>query len=872
MSLFEPLTLLGGLSAATWAFLALGFRATSDARGITSYLVGMALLFAFYGLGLRLLWRGRERSRRRRQVSLLVFAAIFRLVSLTAGLPHGDPMHGLELDLGPGETGYETFLLYDNDLWRYLWDGALVARGWSPWRATPAQLEALYDKDPEPSEELAELFESDRFVEVFDNLSFASYPTVYGPVAQGLFSLSPRFANTSVLVFKGLLFLFDMGTCGLVCLLLAPCRDTKRHAALLAYAWNPLVIKEFTGSGHIDAAMVFLLVLAFYLFKKQRTILCFASVGLAALIKLPAAIVLPAFLCASVGHRSSKHSPRLAPLLGVTSFLSVLTLGLWPIRADLQTAASALGRFAAEWSFAAGPHALVEWLLKHLGSSQPFLHATWALGVFGLAVVFLACRATLQKPAQLSHALCAVLLALVWLSATVNPLVPRLVLTVCSAKRVLATADPDCFDPALVRVLPGPARAPAPADPDSRQFPACADALRSTEQGSGLRNLGATMSTPSRKHAKHKIELQPSTCVFLDITRALAAQAVLLGHALDFFALRPAFANQLPQLQRTAVVFFFLLSGLLIARSANRPSATLASFLKARARRIYSGLVPALLLIALLDTLPLHYFELDYGEGNRSLWVWLANLLNLQGYPTSLTHSSIPVFGSAEPLWTLSIEWWLYLFWGALVFLGVPKSRRVAALLLLGAAPIVLFHSIGGPGQGLALAWFYGAAGYGLLHRAQGLIERSTDSLFTLRVTLALLLALALLGALWRSLVSNPEHGMRAFDRPFVLLLGICFVLAVLLLQTIQRPMSANIERAARGLASYSYTLYLTHFTVLTLFYEARGEIPDAALLVVSLLLCNGLAFLLAGVGERRYASSRSHLFPTKSSNTTTRP
>ena len=60
---------------------------------------------------------------------------------------------------------------------------------------------------------------------------------------------------------------FDLGTC---LLLLSLLRARGRPAAVILYAWNPLVLKELAGSGHLDAAMIFFLVLSIYLLDHGR--------------------------------------------------------------------------------------------------------------------------------------------------------------------------------------------------------------------------------------------------------------------------------------------------------------------------------------------------------------------------------------------------------------------------------------------------------------------------------------------------------------------------------------------------------------------------------------------------------------------------
>ncbi len=66
-----------------------------------------------------------------------------------------------------------------------------------------------------------------------------------------------------MIVLKIWLAAFDLATLGLVLLLL---RETQRPLGLcISYAWCPLVLKEFSNSGHLDAIAVTLTTLAIWL-------------------------------------------------------------------------------------------------------------------------------------------------------------------------------------------------------------------------------------------------------------------------------------------------------------------------------------------------------------------------------------------------------------------------------------------------------------------------------------------------------------------------------------------------------------------------------------------------------------------------------
>lgn len=127
------------------------------------------------------------------------------------------------------------------DLYRYVWDGRVQAAGINPYRYVPADpaLAWLRDAGKRPGA-------------VYANINRAeTAPTIYPPAAQMVFAAVGVTAS-SVWTIKGVMLAFDVLTGVLAWrLLLAAGRP---QAWVLVWALNPLVMREFSGTGHIDAA------------------------------------------------------------------------------------------------------------------------------------------------------------------------------------------------------------------------------------------------------------------------------------------------------------------------------------------------------------------------------------------------------------------------------------------------------------------------------------------------------------------------------------------------------------------------------------------------------------------------------------------
>jgi len=151
------------------------------------------------------------------------------------------------------------------DYYRYLWDGAVLANGNSPYRYSPEEVlnATRVNQRPRDLERTASLAppRSSLFI-VLSRVHFADLTTVYPPVSQAVFAMvhcitpAPASVSTRIVILKGVLVGFDLGTLLVVATLL---RLVKRHVAWsILYAWCPLVLKEVANSGHLDAIAVFL--------------------------------------------------------------------------------------------------------------------------------------------------------------------------------------------------------------------------------------------------------------------------------------------------------------------------------------------------------------------------------------------------------------------------------------------------------------------------------------------------------------------------------------------------------------------------------------------------------------------------------------
>ena len=162
------------------------------------------------------------------------------------------------------------------DVYRYVWDGRVIAAGINPYRYVPAdpQLQSLRDSD------------------IFSNINRAdSAVTIYPPLAEAIFWAVTR-VSESVTAMKAAMVAFEIITFALLTRLLAV--EGLPTARVIVYAWHPLPLWEFAGSGHIDAALIALVVTALWAAQRGRDGLAGLSLAGATLTKLYPAFLLPA--------------------------------------------------------------------------------------------------------------------------------------------------------------------------------------------------------------------------------------------------------------------------------------------------------------------------------------------------------------------------------------------------------------------------------------------------------------------------------------------------------------------------------------------------------------------------------------------------
>jgi peptidoglycan/LPS O-acetylase OafA/YrhL len=340
--------------------------------------------------------------------------------------------------------------------------------------------------------------------------------------------------------------------------------------------------------------------------------------------------------------------------------------------------------------------------------------------------------------------------------------------------------------------------------------------------------------------------------VLLDVVRGLAALLVLFDHwrtllfvdygqvATHRLLLAPVYIVAASGHQ--AVVIFFVLSGYLIGGSVFRMLANDAwswkAYLTHRLLRLWIVLLPALLLGLLWDRVglrlnlaPILYSGMGHGQQIPDVRVALSPAVFF-GNALFLQTIKVPVFGANGPLWSLANEFWYYILF-PLGLLAMRRRQSLGWRIVYGALLVAVAFFVGRNilvGLGI---WLFGA----LLARARAPNLAARTRWLAAALYAPLVFALPKIGT-GHEIASDYLLGVATF-----------LLLWVFLSAGRAAEPRAREVRAARAMARFSFTLYLTHvplMVLLTSVWQGDGRYqPSPQRLAVGLGML-GVALLFA--------------------------
>lgn len=334
---------------------------------------------------------------------------------------------------------------------------------------------------------------------------------------------------------------------------------------------------------------------------------------------------------------------------------------------------------------------------------------------------------------------------------------------------------------------------------------------------------------------------------FLDLVRGMSAQAVLIGHILALYSIYDSYQDGAFHIQNAGVAVFFILSGFLITFSLdNKPTTyTYLHFIFDRFVRIFIAYIPALFFIAAVDYF-LIYTEPNQANGGVSFGI---NLTMLQNFPVFLAIKKMggdlffEAFGTGRPLWTVAIEWWMYLLFGFLWLKRLSWRNFIwFGLVLIVPLYNMIFHN-------LTLVWFFGALIF-ILYKKQLLVNWDRWWIFATT-------GVALVARLY---VSDYNF----YDPVVLTLMSLLFAIGIVYVDQLganstKPPTPSMINKCITTNAQYSFSLYLLHYTIATYFLTLELHLNVWLEMFLCFVACNMVSYAFARLTEYHYHSVRKY-------------
>ncbi|MFC1579606.1 glycosyltransferase 87 family protein [Thermodesulfobacteriota bacterium] len=232
-------------------------------------------------------------------------------------------------------TMFGSTPILEDDHYRYLWDGAVLANGFNPYRYSPQEIRNG-DPDHIPDRLRQMAAEAGHITE---HINYPWLRTIYPPLTQVAFALAHIITPWSLTGWRILLLLLDGLTFYLLYLLL-----TRLHlplSFLMIYWWNPLLIKEIYNSGHMEMVLLPLLLASLLFTIREKYLIASAALGLAVGAKFWPVLLIPV-----VWRPLLKDLKHLVPAffiftgLAVAMFLPIFLSGL-----DYHSGFAAYGKY-----------------------------------------------------------------------------------------------------------------------------------------------------------------------------------------------------------------------------------------------------------------------------------------------------------------------------------------------------------------------------------------------------------------------------------------------------------------------------------------------------------------------------------------------
>ncbi len=338
--------------------------------------------------------------------------------------------------------------------------------------------------------------------------------------------------------------------------------------------------------------------------------------------------------------------------------------------------------------------------------------------------------------------------------------------------------------------------------------------------------------------------------LYLDLARLCSAITVVIFHS-SFHQMGGGWFNFPSDYGLAAVIVFFVLSGLVIAYTTPEKHPTALDYFATRLARLWSVILPALAITAILDAIGSSISPHPY-EGWGDLIGW--NMPALRLFTAAIFMNEI-WFVSISPLsngafWSLGYEFWYYAIFGAWVYSNRYRAARTAMTAAVAGPKILLLFPTWLLGAllwreraRLAIPRWFGIA----LLIASPLIFYYCHRKIHMRLFIFMSSTLSGYGS---------DHLTYAQDFVWLNLVGLCVATNFLGASAIPDLLFKALlpfKNMIRLLAGFTFSIYLLHLPLLFFFSAVfDGIIPGVARTAATVLLSLACCFAIGWFIEPR--------------------
>jgi hypothetical protein len=243
--------------------------------------------------------------------------------------------------------------ILEDDHYRYLWDGAVLANGHNPYKYAPEDIRmARGEGIPKPLLRLAEASGH-----IIERINYPWLKTIYPPVTQGAFALAYIIKPWHLAAWRTVTLAADLITLYLLFILL---RQLDRSLmGMVVYWWNPLLIKEVYNTGHMEVIIFPFILLSLLLAGKGRFAPASAVLGIGVGTKIWPVLLSPVIL------RPLLREPKrmVHPILVFVGIASITVLPQYMTGLDTRAGIAAYSR---EWEMNDSLFMLILWVMQWL--------------------------------------------------------------------------------------------------------------------------------------------------------------------------------------------------------------------------------------------------------------------------------------------------------------------------------------------------------------------------------------------------------------------------------------------------------------------------------------------------------------------------